>query len=119
MPHRPEVRRFAPQVRSVFHFCYAFLHLSCITKYLSPFFCTFLALQTSFLRRKKRAVFEKKAFFQNRHNSLMLSFACKASLCLFLTTYFLHNVIMYFFIASSAHFLLCKLLSLGEKKTGL
>ena len=65
MPHRPEVRRFAPQVRSVFHFCYAFLHLSCITKYLSPFFCTFLALQTSFLRRKKDG-FVKKLSSKNR-----------------------------------------------------
>ena len=41
MPHRPEVRRYAPQVRSVFHFCYAFWHLFSNTKIQSPFFCTF------------------------------------------------------------------------------
>ena len=65
MPHRPEARRFAPQVRSVFHFCYAFLHLSCITKYLSPFFCTFLLCKLLSFGEKK-AGFSQKAFFQNR-----------------------------------------------------
>ena len=74
MPHRHEARRFAPQVRSVFHFCYVrnppdfnqvlFLK-TCpnmfIYKYIAkPFFLHFSALQISFVRRKKRLVLAKR-----------------------------------------------------------
>ena len=56
MPHRPEVRRYSPQVRSVFHFCYAFWHLFSNTKIQSPFFCTFCTLQTFFVPRERGGV---------------------------------------------------------------
>ena len=61
MPHRPEVRRFAPQVRSVFHFCYAFLHYSCITKYFALFSARFMLCKL-FAFGEKKAGFVKKVF---------------------------------------------------------
>ena len=62
MPHRPEVRRYAPQVRSVFHFCYAFWHSFSNWQRQTHFFCTFCALQAFFVMRKKSWFSDKFSF---------------------------------------------------------
>ena len=103
MPHRPEVRRYAPQVRSVFHFCYAFWYSFSNWQRQSHFFCTFCTLQTFFVRVEKDWL-------------IVLRFACKTSLCQFSATPFAlsclnNDIIKSFFLPCW----LCKLFSLCEK----
>ena len=60
MPHRPEVRRFAPQVRIVFHFYSTF----CINLFFLVFFQVLSALIVfvNFLRSTRNGLFVKKYF---------------------------------------------------------
>ena len=65
MPHRPEVPHFVRQVRSVFHFCYAFLHCFCLYKCLPKSFFLYLLCFANFLRYvSKPSVYNQVLFYK-------------------------------------------------------
>jgi hypothetical protein len=49
MPHSPEVRRFAPQVRAMFHFWLRLLAISFTFKFISKAFFSALVIFVSFV----------------------------------------------------------------------
>ena len=72
MPHRPEAPHFVRQVRSVFHFCYAFLHCFCLYKCLPKSFFLHLLCFANFLRSSRKVALDR-----NCPDSLVLRYACK------------------------------------------
>ena len=112
MPHKPEVRRYAPQVRSVFHFCYAFWHSFSNWQRQSHFFCTYCVLQAFFVRVEKDWL-------------IVLRFTCKASFGSFsatLISFALIFILQTFSVPRERGggvielFVLCTLLSLWQVK---